>query len=655
MCGILGIATTIHQRPSVDHAVVARMRDRLTRRGPDDAGLVDRRNVVLAHRRLAVIDPSPAGRQPMVSPDGRLALVYNGELYNDADLRRDLRACGVILRSGSDAETLLMALAHWGEGAIPRLRGMYAFALHDAREHTVLLARDPLGIKPLYWWLGEPGGAAASGRRELVFASEIPAILEHPGVRARPDLAAVSAYLTTIRTTLGERTLYEGVRIVEPGRVLRFELAGREITRTDPTPEPSHARDEDGAGSPDVDEVRVSVEESVRQHLRSDVPICCLLSGGLDSSIIATIARRELGELHTYCSGAVGEVEESSSGTDTSDFGFARRMADRLGTRHVEAPVTRTMFAERWAAMVEALGVPLSTPNEVAINEVARAMRADGRVVTLSGEGADELFAGYEAPMLEAMRFEAARCEPRAPAPGGASPDRTRSAGSLALLDAPAAADAPAPDHGGRGRFQLESNAWIPPHLKARTLQPDLWRALEGDAELVEFYGRRFEMLAGTGRRAEPLQAHLRFHRSINLTGLLQRLDTATMLEGVEGRTPLADARVAAVADALPMARKFTVASAVATPGQGPCLTKIALREAFAAELPPEVLSRPKASFPLPFQAWVADSVPALRESAFLRTVFTPRAIEMVASRPTELWNLAWPMVNLALWGRRWG
>jgi asparagine synthase (glutamine-hydrolysing) len=157
---------------------------------------------VLAHRRLAVIDPTPAGHQPMVAADGRTALVYNGELYNDAEIRAELERGGVVFRTACDTETVLAALERWGPGAMCRLRGMYALGYVDLRTRRLILARDPLGIKPLYYAIAQRGG----GGSEVVFASEIPALLAHPGLSAQPDLVTVSSYLTTIRTTLGRRS-----------------------------------------------------------------------------------------------------------------------------------------------------------------------------------------------------------------------------------------------------------------------------------------------------------------------------------------------------------------------------------------------------------------------------------------------------------------
>ncbi|MFN7021967.1 MAG: asparagine synthase (glutamine-hydrolyzing) [Phycisphaerales bacterium] len=614
MCGIFGIATTEGRSVTLSDAAVCRLRDEMAHRGPDGAGLwrSDTGQFVLAHRRLSVIDPSEAGAQPMLLDDpelgergrGRYAIVYNGELYNDAELRQDLAAEGAQFCSGCDTETLLRVLSGWGIDGIARLRGMYAFAFVDRVRRRLVLSRDPMGIKPLYYAVSDDG---------VIFASEPGAVLGAMERPPAPDLATVSAYLSTIRTTMGSRTLFAGVRSLVPGEVLEFGLSGGEVCLTVRLiVEPA---DVARRGDPSVlGCVEALMDDSVRRHLRSDVPACALLSGGLDSSIIVAIARgQSRGEVRTYCSG-------HAQGAESEDFGFARIAAAHFGTKHTEAPVTRAMFVERWPEMVGRMGVPLSTPNEVAINEVARRLRRDGQVVALSGEGADELFGGYEAPMMLARTWERSWAETW----GRRADDEEKCRAAAG--------------------FQVESNAWVPPEAKAAVLRPEVWRSAEHDAALLGWYA---DEMGACQRSAEGLAAHLMFHRRVNLVGLLVRLDTATMLESVEGRTPFADACVCAWAERQPMERRYTEAA-------GSPRTKVALREGFSACLPESIVSRPKASFPLPFQGWLGDHVSVLRSSEFARALFREEAVEQVCRDPAGLWRLAWPMINVAMWGARW-
>lgn len=544
----------------------------------------------------------------------RLVIAYNGEVYNDAEVRAQLlagmEAAGERFLSACDTETLGRAVLAWGADATERVRGMYAFAAYDPVREVLTLARDPLGIKPLYWarW-------RVAGRDEVGFASELSALVSlmsaATGSPPRPDLVTVSSYLTTIRTTLGDRTLFKEVRAVEPGQWIEFDLRAERLpTRV------LNFWERSGAGGVVADaeaaaRVRACVEDSVGRHLRSDVPVCALLSGGLDSSITTCIARREKVDLLTFAAGAAPGAD--ARGID--DLTAARECAAFFGTRHSEAIIDEPMFHERWAWMVERLGLPLSTPNEVAINQVARTLRASGCVVTLSGEGADEMFGGYD----QALDGAAAYLER-----GGTDP----------------------------GVHELEHVGWAPLSAKPQLLREDTWRGLEEDAALVHYYREQF---AGVQRQDDdPLQAHLRWQRKINLVGLLQRLDTAMMLEGVEGRTPFADIEVVRLAESLPMRAKFARAGTV----EGPIRTKLVLREAFHGVLPRVAVERAKASFPLPFGAWLEGGggrvSGLIRESGLVRGLFRDECVDLVAAAPGASWRLAWPMANLALWERRW-
>ncbi len=637
MCGIVGVAVRGGGRVSLRDERAAAMRDALAHRGPDGAGLWRSHDgqVVLAHRRLAVIDLSPAGAQPMLSRCGRFACVYNGELYNDAELRRELEGAGFAFRTRSDTETLLAAWSAWGMAALSRLRGMFALAMYDTFERRLVLARDPLGIKPLVWWAGPTGDGPS-----VVFASEAQAVLAHPDVPARPDLVTLSAYLTSIRVTLGDRTMFEGIRTVRPGEAIEVDLrradaSSSSIRRVTYWRGVSAGRGQslsDAAAA-----VRTAVSDSVRVHLRSDVPVCALLSGGLDSSAVVAEARGHQ-TIGTYCSGTPAADGDPPA---RSDLEWAASTAEELGVRHTAAPVDRAMFLERWPDMVARMGVPLGTPNEVAINEVARRLRADGCVVALSGEGADEVFGGYEAPMNAAWAW--------------ASGSPVASGGL---------------DH-------LDSAAWVRRDVKASLLRPGVWRALENDAALVGEYEREFdacidECAGGGGGAAVDAeirwQARLRMLRRVNLTGLLSRLDTATMLEGVEGRTPLADRVVVEAGEGLGMdvkwggrrhqgnPREASRHQAGASMPQG----KLVLREAYRGVVPDAVIGRPKASFPLPFERWLGDESAAwLEASALAHEVFEPGTLRGVidalrAGQGNQVWTLAWPMTNVALWGQRW-
>lgn len=580
----------------------------MSHRGPDGAGLIEGNGYTLGHRRLAVVDLSVEAAQPMSSADGRFVIVYNGELYNDREVREELSRVGVGFRTRSDTETVLAALATWGEAGLAKLRGMFALCFVDTTRKVALVARDALGVKPLYYALvGDGRGGAA----EFVFASELPAVRLHPMITEAHDPVVVASYMSTTRTTLGERTLLADVRIVEPATVFRVHFAGERVS-VERRSLWAGAATERKAG-----ETAGVIRDSVARHLRSDVPLCSMLSGGLDSSIIASAACEALREagsketLRTFASGAKGG---SAPGAD--DFAFARLMAERLGTSHTEAPVTAEMFERRWVEMVARQGLVLSTPNEVAINEVTRALRGQGCIVTLSGEGADELFGGYDFALFAAAQFRR---------------------GEHALVRS---------DPGLHpGEFELLANAWLRLETYGRVFTPGFLDRIEQGEPVRAWFRSEFDRCAAQVNSDDPLAAHLAFQRRVNLAQLLLRLDSASMLESVEGRTPFADFTVAQFAESLPMAEKF-----LEREPRRPENTKIALRRAFRAELPSEILAREKASFPLPFAGWIGSMRRVILESEALAEIFTPEAITAAAANPSQYWNVAWPMMNLALW-----
>lgn len=596
MCGLFGSIVPLGELPSARDKQLHALRDLMRRRGPDGAGSWQHENVVLAHRRLAVQHPGPAGDQPMHSADGRWVVAYNGELYNDPELRAELQQLGVRFRGHCDTETLVEAFAAWGEDALSRLRGMYAIAAWDRRERRLVLARDPLGVKPLYWWCDG---------RELVFGSDVRPVVGHPAVGASPDWQGISAYLTTLASTRGQRTLFEGVSMLEPGGVLTCETGGTSLhprlgshvssSPVDPTMQAEEAAEELGS----------LLADSVQRQLTSDVPLCSLLSGGIDSVTIAHLARPHRDSLLSYAAGSHEKDE---------DLVQARECASALGTDHAEARVEREDFLESWDWMIQEGGLPLSTPNEIAIHRVSRRLAEDGCVVTLSGEGADELLAGYEAVVRAAEVFEAA----------------------------------PPPDMCG-GRFQLEALAWVPSGTKAALLRPEIWGSLENDGWLVDVVRSSFQQLtAESGPEADCLDPHLRFLRRWNLTVLLERLDRATMLASVEGRVPFADSEVQRLCERMPTSLKLGPEDGELPAG------KLILRQAMRGRIPEAVVQRPKASFPLPFQGWIAERAGELRESRFAREVLLPEAIEAIVQDPVGHWQLAWPLMNLARWGDHW-
>ena len=379
MCGIVGVWR--RDGNAINPADIERMLAPIAHRGPDDAGCWQGGSVAFGHRRLSIIDLSTAGHQPMLTADGGGVLVYNGEVYNYRELRRELEREGAMFRGNSDTEVVLETLHRWGpERAIPRFNGMFAFAYFDQRDGALWLARDRTGIKQVY---------IADTGRELLFGSEIKALLAHPRMTARPDAAKLIKTLVLKRQ--GHETLFQGVEGLLPGTWWKLTAGGIEKrsyfdleTAIDVDRLVAAHREPDIGGY--VEKFRKGLTESVRLHLISDAPVGVMCSGGVDSSLIAAYAHDDLKELTGYVA-------------DLPPGGGEGAAAELVG-RHIGIPirrigVEREAFLRLWPEAIRHLDGPSFHRSDTALLAVAKACRADGIKVLLTGEGADEMFGGY--------------------------------------------------------------------------------------------------------------------------------------------------------------------------------------------------------------------------------------------------------------------
>lgn len=392
MCGIAGY---VREEGVADGAVVAPMLDLLHHRGPDDRGIWAEGRVAFGHTRLSLLDLTALGHQPMTTPDESGVLTYNGEVYNFAELRRELEREGVSFRSRTDSEVVLHALHRWGpRNAVPRFNGMFALAYHDRRDGSTWLARDRLGIKPLYF-------ARASG--SLVFASEIKALFAHPQVTCRPDPLNVMTHLVRERLD-GAHTPFEGVHALLPGSLVKCESPEEAILYFEPL------RDIDPqrilAGEGDAFEVQrerfeSALRASVGSHLVSDAPLAVMCSGGLDSGLVTAFAREHKRDIVAY----VADVE----GVKEPEAARAALLCRALDVELRPVRVDVETFYRLWPAAVYANDRPNYFPQNVASMAVAEAVCADGFKALLNGDGADELFGGYFWYVTEYRRWRRRR------------------------------------------------------------------------------------------------------------------------------------------------------------------------------------------------------------------------------------------------------
>lgn len=567
MCGIAGV---LSDNPA-DLQPVPAMVAALVHRGPDGEGFFRDGPLSMGMRRLAINDVE-GGTQPLSNEDGSLSLIINGEIYNSPDLRRDLETRGHHFKSGADGEVIVHLYEEKGDTCLGDLDGMFALALWNSKERTLLLARDIPGEKPLY--LADlPGGG-------LAFASEIPALLKHPGVARDFDLLALWD-LPTFLWVPEPATLFKNIHTLPRGQALslgpgrrRREFAyGASFLPT------TFPKSSDDAGWEDV--VRIEVTRAVTTRLLSDVPVGAFLSSGLDSSIICTLAARTLPELHTFTI-SFEDIDDPYHGR-ANEAPAAEATARALGTRHTTVNVEAADFRRLLPEFVRGMGQPNAVSSGLGVLAVAEAARARGIKVLLTGDGADEAFGGYS---------WYAHLEGDAEAVGGASGASWQDVGMPESERARRVRALPGP---------RQQRAW---HYYATAM---VKRSLFGPSvnALGQNSTRHMEAFKSDALWM-PLD-YVHHDREFYFPfEMLVKADRMTMRMGVEGRVPFAAARIQHLARHLPFTQMV----------RGGVLKSV-LRRAFAGELPPEVAARPKHGFNVPIDSWLKGPWRDLVEGAF--------------------------------------
>ncbi|WP_099749643.1 asparagine synthase (glutamine-hydrolyzing) [Deinococcus sp. UR1] len=596
MCGILGLISDTPPGQALDLGAIRH-------RGPDRQSSVTLGSARLGHARLSIIDLS-SGAQPMSDVDGLVTTVFNGEIYNHLELRAELEARGHRFATRSDTEVILNAYLAWGVEGFGRLRGMFALALFDARSGNTVLARDPFGIKPLFWSRSRDGAVG--------FSSELGALFTLPGMEARPDFTSVLETLT-YRHAFGLDTLYEGVQRLEPGTALVVAAQAGAVFHVrfgSVTAEVERCRAAQAGRIPSVQDVRERVRDSVEHHTLADVPLGCFLSGGLDSSVVASLLVRPDGPpVNAYA------ADFESAGSERSELPYAQLVARHLGLNLHPVTVGAADFVALAPRLSGSLNGPFSEPADIAMLKLSLRAAQDVKVV-LSGEGGDESFAGYPKYLADGM------AGPLGPA---MRLGRRLGLGRTDLLGLAPNNDAPPTLLSGllmAGARPERARQWVEDRVAA---YPAAWSDLQ-----------RMRVL--------DLEAWLP-------NNLLHRGDYTTMQASVEQRVPLLDRELTPWAVALPRHLKVSRARG-----------KLPLRAAFGPALPREVLERPESGFRLPLGEWLTSDA-ALRSmthdlllspSAQLSSLMDRGELSGML-RPQALGTtggakLAWTAVNLELW-----
>jgi asparagine synthase (glutamine-hydrolysing) len=594
---ICGIAGEIARGRPADLTAIGAMTDCMVPRGPDGGGAWSSGGVALGHRRLAIIDLSSSGHQPMHDPELGLTVAFNGCIYNYPELRRELLGKGYRFFSHSDTEVILKGYREWGERVVDHLKGMFAFAVAETVTGRVVLARDRLGVKPLYWCDVDDGG----GMGGLRFASSLPALVAAGGVDTDLDPVALNHYLSFHSVVPAPRTILKGVRKLEPGTIMRIEPDG---SRTmEPYWEPMFERSAERADWSEADwqdAILTSLRTAVERRLVADVPVGCLLSGGLDSSLIVGLLA-EAGQhgLQTFSIGF-----EAAGGEEGDEFKYSDVIARHYGTDHHQIRIDTARMLPALTDTIGAMSEPMMSHDCVAFYLLSQEVSKHVKVVQ-SGQGADEIFAGYHwyPPMAHA-----ADDDPR----DALSRYRT------AFFDR---------DHAALDR------------LLARQ-----WRL---DADVAEEFVLGHFSNPGA---ATATDRALRLDTTVMLVDdPVKRVDNMTMAWGLEGRVPFLDHELVELAATCPPELK------TAYDGKG------VLKEAARKVIPHEVIDRPKGYFPVPalkhLEGPYLDLVrDALHGSAARdRGLFTPDAVDALLAEPngnlTPLrGNPLWQIGLLELW-----
>ncbi len=633
MCGICG-TLSFNQRLETSPEVLVAMRDTLTHRGPDDEGAWSSPDgrVALGHRRLSIVDLSAAGHQPMSNETGDVWIVYNGEVYNHESLRRELESAGHVYRSRTDTETVLHLYEEIGPRCVERLDGMFAFAIWDARKGELFLARDRLGVKPLYYRLTPDG---------LIFGSEVRAILRHPAVSAELDEESFFHYLT-FAFVPAPRTMYTGIDKVAPAERLTISRNGavkRDSYWTPFSPEAAAASAtmSDQAAEEHVLEL---LRSSVRKRMMSDVPFGVFLSGGVDSSTnVALMAEVSEEPVRTF-----SIAPKQYSAYDELDY--ARAVAERFGTDHHEVRIGVDDLMGFLPMLPAYQDEPLSDWTGVSQYFVTKLARETGTIVIQVGEGADEIFHGYRGyaqhrhvvrPFQQLLPREARLV--LAHGAGRASQRLGRfTRHTDALLDA---ADNSIPYRGGGLCFRgpLKQEVLIDPDRFANSyrIPEGYWQEIDAVHPRADVF-QRMSYLELKQRLAELL---------------LMRMDRVTMACSVEGRDPFLDYRLVEFVLALPPRLKYRR-------GVG----KVVLKNAVRHLLPPEVTTRKKQGFGTPAKEWLRGPFGAQAQQAVRGSALTERNLldygvvdRLFAEHQAgsadwsyQLWNL----YNISRWYDYW-
>ncbi|MFC1809123.1 asparagine synthase (glutamine-hydrolyzing) [Candidatus Omnitrophota bacterium] len=618
MCGICGFNQN-------NKRIIDAMTDVLAHRGPDAVGTYVSNNFSLGHRRLSILDLSDKGNQPMFNEDKSVCVVYNGEIYNYPELKNELVAKGHIFYSTTDTEVIVHAYEEWGYDCVQHFNGMFAFAIFDIKKDELFVARDRIGIKPLYYyWDGNL----------LVFASEIKSIVVHPEVKKEVDNQSLYYYLG-YEFVPGPLTMFKNIFKLQPGTYLLYK---QKKISTHQYWELSFVEEKQKNEFVYVEKLRELIESAVKMRLLSDVPLGMFLSGGLDSSTILAFMRKHVtGTIRTF---SIGYPDPSYS-----ELEYAKFVADVFGAEHNVLMIDRVTSQDIEDA-VWSLDEPMTDMSTIPYRMISARARKDV-TVCLSGEGGDEIFAGYD-------RFKASRLHSDY---FSMLPQCLRKSVIMPIVDAlPETAQKKGfvnmlkrfidggrlPAYGGHMRWQYFTNDLIDRALYQDHIKSQI--AMDG-LRLVKDVATRCQ---SNDRLAQELFVDIRFTMT---DSILMKVDKMSMAYALETRVPLLDHRVVEYAASIPSSLKLKGFT-----------TKYIFRKALKGLLPEKIVWRGKQGYSFPSKNWLREGLKeylreTLMESSLLKDTlnmdYVDTLIKQHMARKSNHNHVLWALLNLALWHKR--
>ena len=638
MCGIAGIVSSNNK--NIDKELVHKMTDLLYHRGPDGYGFHFDEGIGFGHRRLSIIDID-GGHQPMSDSEKTIWVTYNGEIYNFKLLREQLKAKGHRFRTDCDTEVIIYAYKEWGKNAFLRFDGMFAFGLWDQKKKKLLLVRDRMGVKPLYWSKIEDS---------IYFASEVKSILASPKLQRNPNLDAISSYLT-FRQPIWDLSFFNGIDKLLPGHYLEFENGQEKIKKYYELP--INENQEDLGKNYYIDKVEEMLEKSVKNRMISDVPIGAYLSGGLDSSILVAMMSNH----------SKSKVKTFSIGYDQDDYNeekFARVVSKHCKTDHKQIIISKKDYIDDWVKLIKQKDAPLSIPHEVPLYKMSIELKKHVTVV-LSGEGADELFGGYGRVQRSPMDWKKIKYFKYLFGPSFSKILVKRSSKDSIFQNL---------------RFNnhmdhfLSVYNWVPFEQKWNLFSDEVLSELQKDKKVLQIVDEIFFKT----QHIDPYDRVLHFFEKIHLYCLLDRLDMMSMAASVEARVPFVDDHnLVDFVTKIPFHHKmewnskfqkmralflssFNASEVLDT-------NKAILRKIGSTMLPNNIAYRKKLGFPTPLDNWFKTGMIDYAKEILLdpisinRNLFNNNKMEKFLKLNEKLpydfyGKKVWMLMNIELWYR---